>query len=276
MAFKNHTVLRGKVLQEILDKIKSTNYQFTLLINDSKLNKNFFPLQKTKEEIENFTHDDLINDWIIERVRRFNFSSSYLIDSINNAIAIQQSLFNHDFKAIEPFIRKELRNICINIEMYTDKIIAFCKYFFYFDAKKTKKNNIFISTLKQFVPLTTLINDFLIKCSEIYTNESINYINSIRNDEIHNESPLDLHIYHFDDARAKEGLFIIDNGYKINTKDLFSKVHQCICLLIELKSILQQILETIHPLKVVSFISQNKLRNIIEPKIRTKIRRIGE
>lgn len=260
-------------MRKILDEIRSTQYDQRLLIDDANLEKNFFAFQETDDEINRFTHDDLINDWLIERVRRFNSSTLYLVDSITNAINLQEVAElndgNHDAYAL--MARREIRNICINTEMFFDKMVTLCKYCFFFDPEKTKKNDRFIDTLKQFIPLSETISGFLSCCKKAYNSFDLQYVNSIRNDEIHNESPLDLHEYHFDDSRAVEGLFIVDNGFKISNKEILQRISVVISLMIETKDSLQKMLETIHPLDIESFVKNTILKNVVIPKNRIRL-----
>lgn len=262
-------------MRKILDEIRSTQYTQRLLIDNTRLEKSFFAFQETDDEINRFTHDDLINDWLIERVRRFNNSTIYLIDSINNVINLQEAAelndSNHDAYAL--FARREIRNVCINTEMFFDKMVTLCKYCFFLDPKKTKKNDKFINTLKQFIPLSETISGFLLCCNKAYNSSDLQYVNSIRNDEIHNESPLDLHEYHFDDSRASEGLFILDKGFKISNKEIMQRISVVISLMIETKDSLQKILENIHPLDIVSFVKNNVLENVVIPKNRIQLAR---
>ena len=75
-----------------------------LLIDLSKLDHNLHAFKTEKKEIEKSHSDDYINDSILERARRFNESTYYLIDSISNFFIA--SNYYEDKETSEKIIRR--------------------------------------------------------------------------------------------------------------------------------------------------------------------------
>jgi len=263
-------------MDKILIKLLSVNYKDKLFITDKNLDKNFFPHKRTKEEIEKFTHDDLINDYLIERVRRFNISATYLMDSLDNAITICFNMVKQREMEgqLTPFFRKELRNICVNLEIYIDKLIGFCRYYFFFNLKKTENKKVFIQTLKQFADKNENIMKFYNFCNKMYQEKSFKFVYQVRCDEVHNESVLDLHEYKF----ADNDLIIEDLGYKVSNQEIVDNIYEVLLLVVELKSLFQNILEKIKEPNIASYIEKNfdKLKNIVDPSQRCEYKYIKE
>ena len=257
-----------KVYDEILKQIKATNYNTDLLIDDSKFDNNYYVFKETKEEIENLAQDDMINDWIVERVRRFNTSATYLIESLNSAcnFKLAESTSNEKIrKNMELFVRRELRNVCINIEIYIDKVFSFIKYYFFLDKEGTEGRGPFLKTLEQFKEINQVVGIFIEYCKFSYKNEDIEFIRHVRNDEIHNESQLDLHDYSFGKTTDE----IIDHGYKIRDEEIFERISNVLCILISLKNNLQNMVQAIKPIEVYDFVLHKEpLINTIKPKSR--------
>ena len=254
-------------MNELIKKFEKILDKNTLFIDKTKLDWDFYFYKETPKEVENFTHDMAINDWLIERVRRFNHSASFLFDSIQKVVNIQKYLASKEESiAITEILRGEIRNLCINLEIYFDKIVAFCRYYFFFDLKKTEKKDNFMKTLEQFENIDPTIKIFSTCCKEIYNNLDYKYIYSIRCDEVHNESALDLHNFRFTN---KAPLEIVDLGYKISNEIILSKIYTSIMLSIKLKNALQKILEVVKIPTIANYIKCNdNLKNVIMPKER--------
>lgn len=254
-------------MDELIEKFKKILDKETLFIDNTKLDWGFYFYKETPKEVENFTHDMAINDWLIERVRRFNHSAGFLFDSLQKVVNIQKHLTsNEETIAIVELLRGEIRNLCINLEIYFDKIVAFCRYYFFFDLKKTEKKDNFIKTLKQFENIDPTIKIFYEYCKEVYNNLDYQYIYSIRCDEVHNESALGLHNFRF---ANKTPLEIIDLGYKISNEIILPKIYTSVMLSIKLKNALQKILEVVKTPIIANYIKCNdNLKNVIMPKER--------
>lgn len=250
---------------DYIEKIIETNYKNELQLKSDKLDFNFYLFEDNNDEIDKFSHDNAINDHLFERIRRFNSSSEFLIESINRTIMLNEQIKSNKDNRLEILLRKELRNICINLEIYINKIITFCKYYLFFDIDKTDDGKIFMDTLKQFFILNPIFKKFHDLCSEAYQNSDLVYINDIRNKEIHNESPLDIHNYRFDDNCNVEDL-----GYKISDESIFEKIYNVVYIVIKIRKLLQELLEKVTPENIADFVQKNKLNNIIQPKLRYK------
>lgn len=166
---------------------------YNLYIKLEKLDHALYFYKKERDDIENFTHDDAINDWLIEKVRMFNSSTSYLFNSIMNML----NMWNYYNNVLmdEAFLRMEIRNTCINISIYVEKIKSLCRYYFFFDENATKYTDKFMKTLKQLNKLDPKIIKFINVCYRINNDISYKWISNIRDSEIHNESIIDKHNY---------------------------------------------------------------------------------
>lgn len=259
-------------MKKIIYDMKEYFLPADLYLNPEKLDHNFYFYKNNKEEIEKFTHDDAINDWLIERIRRFNMSTFYLVNSIEKMIFFWSNFNNADKSNIpnkdildnfETNLRIELRNTCINISIYIDKIKSLCRYYFFLDEIKTEKGNVFIETLKQYKSINPIINTFCKNCVNLQKNIKYDWIYNIRNSEIHNESFIDMHNFAFDPDPTS--LKILDKGYKIGNEEILDNIQEVLNLILIIRNNLQEILEKISCNNVRLFIEQNTwLKNIVK------------
>lgn len=247
-----------------------------LLLNESNVDHNFFAYEKDVTKINNFEHNDLINDWLIEHIRRFNSSVNFLINDLRelrfytnlltenkNKTTINNVLVNIDYK-----MRCSCRNICIDLDIYIEKIKEFCRYYFFMDKEKTDAFTNWEKALKQFVNIRNgnYILNFLKECKHLFENDNTQYILGIRNAEIHNYSPLDLIEYKF----YENVLTPKPQKYVISTNDIYNSIIECLNVIIYVKNALQEIIQNIKPLDIYNYISKNrtKLKFIIDPQER--------
>lgn len=222
-----------------------------LLIDLSKLDHNLHAFKTEKEEIEKSHPDDYINDSILERARRFNESTYYLMDSIYNFFIASQ--YYGDKETSEKIIRRSLRNICINVEIYFEKILAILRYFFSIDLNLKKRGEI-IKKIKEFCPISVEIEELVKKIDLVIENKDFKIISKIRNDEIHNESVFEYHNYKLE--KENDNLKIINLGYKYSNEYIQEKIFISIFLLINLKFQMEKVIK-ISPWKINNFINNN-------------------
>lgn len=237
-----------------------------LYIDNNKLNHNFYFFKEEKSEIESFTHDDAINDWIIEKVRIFNMSTYYLVNSIEKMIF----LWNNKENVEEFLLRMEIRNTCINIEMYIDKIKSLIGYYFFLNEKAIGDGKEFLKALNQFDFMSDIIKTFILNCKKLYQDSKYKWIKDIRIAEIHNESLIERHNYEFSPDSSQ--LVIIDKGYKIDSEIIIDNIQYVLNLLYVIKENVQKILETIPNYRIYKHIKDTTgLKNILIPGNRANI-----
>ena len=249
-------------MKKIINDMSEFFLPTQLYIDLEKLDNNFYFFKETKEDIENFTHDDAINDWLKEKARIFNSSTFYLINSVEKMIVFWNNIEND--KSIETWLRMEIRNTCINIEMYVDKIKNLIGYYFFFDEKTIFDGEKFIKALKQFETISTTIGEFIESCILLHSDKKYQWIRSIRVAEIHNESLIDRHNYEFSPNNSK--LIIVDKGYKVKSEIILDNIQHTLFLLKNVRDKAQQILESIPPIKIYNFVKDTPvLKGIIFP-----------
>ena len=237
-----------------------------LYINTNKLSHNFYFYKEEKIELQNFTHDDAINDWIIEKVRIFNESTYYLVNSIEKMIILWNNIDNIE----EKLLRMEIRNTCINIEMYIDKIKSLIGYYFFLNEKAIGDGKYFLKALNQFNFMSNIINTFILNCKKLYQDSKYRWIKDIRIAEIHNESLIEKHNYEF--SQYSSQLVIIDKGYKIDSEIIIDNIQYVLKLLYVIKENVQQILETVSSYRIYQYIKDTSgLKNILIPGNRADI-----
>lgn len=129
-----------------------------LILNDSVLDHSFCIYETDPNKVESFEHNDAINDWLIEHVRRFNSSSAYLISSLNRMAYCGQLLSdnvkqNSDQSQLSALIsehRAACRDSAINIDILVEKIKELCRFYFFMDREKTDNTKSWVTVLKQY------------------------------------------------------------------------------------------------------------------------------
>ena len=114
-----------------------------LILNDSVLDHSFCIYETDPSKVESFEHNDAINDWLIEHVRRFNSSTAYLISSLNRMACFGQLLVDSSkenmnqtqLSALSNEHRAACRDSAINIDILVEKIKELCRYYFFMDRE---------------------------------------------------------------------------------------------------------------------------------------------
>ena len=97
-----------------------------LLLDGSKLEKSFYSYEADPQKIPEFEHNDLINDWLLEHIRRFNETAGYLLRSLQKVSAYGKLLSEEKRFVVQDGIpvdvlkehRVACRDACINIDIY--------------------------------------------------------------------------------------------------------------------------------------------------------------
>ena len=117
-----------------------------LVLDTSKLDKNFIAYETDPTAINTLEHNDVINDWHIERIRRINATAGYLILSLqrlqisgDTLSKMGEPLDDPDkYYALVGTHRASCRDVCINLNIYTEGIKSFCRYYFFMDKEATE------------------------------------------------------------------------------------------------------------------------------------------
>ena len=247
-------------MKKVINDVSEYFLPVSLCLNEDNLSKDFFFY---KENAEGFSYDDAVNDWPIEKVRIFNSSTFYLINSVTKMICLWN---NMDLDpSVELFLRQEIRNTCINISVYVDKVKNIIGYYFFLTPEAVFDNKDFIKALSQFKKMDSSIVKFIDDCKKVHEDDKFNWIYNIRNDEVHNESVIDKHNYVFENGV----LIPVDKGFKIDSETLLDSIKDVLKLLLIIRDDVQAILEKIPNGKVYKFIKNDtSLKWIIPPESR--------
>ncbi len=247
-----------------------------LILNDSVLDHSFCIYETDPSKVESFEHNDAINDWLIEHVRRFNSSTAYLISSLNRMACFGQLLVDSSkenmnqtqLSALSNEHRAACRDSAINIDILVEKIKELCRYYFFMDREKTDNTKSWVTALKQYNKIKnwSYLEDFLKLCKSFNDNEDVRFITNIRNREVHNDSPIELIHYRFE---GKEPI-PTPESYIISNNDLHNRITVVIKSLLELIQSLQNVLVHIPPTSIWEYLENNNLENIIKPEERYK------
>ena len=255
---------------------ESVNVQ-GLLLSTEKVNHGFFAFEIDPSKIEQFEHNDLINDWHIEHIRRFNATAEHLVRSLLQVQALGQLLAQGvlvgSAEGLPVNVQKEHRIACrdafLNIDIYLEAVKAFCRYYFFMDPKLTDEGDKWYRAMRQYSSIDgwSYIEAFLSQCKQIKEDEIITFLTQVRNDEVHNESPIELIKYAFGD-----NLTPIPKEYVISNQDLHNYITHAVSLLVVLSQRLQDIIDHISPGHLYNYLKdQNgKLKFIIKMEDRYK------
>ena len=254
-----------------------TNLQ-DLILDTSKLDHSFFAYEDDRDAINALQHNDVINDWHIERIRRLNATANYLVLSLQKLQIFGDALSKFDNESCKDQHnytllgnhRAACREVCINIDTYVESIKSFCRYYFFMDAKETDNTLEWCKALRQYKEISgwIYIEKFLFACGTMFKNEDTKLLIRIRNEEVHNVSPFELINYKFEG----KGLMPIPTEYVISNQDIHNKIVNVISLLASVVSSLQEILDNISPSAIYKYLSPQDgcLKNILKMKDRYK------
>ena len=166
--------------------------------------------------------------------------------------------------------RSACRDVCINIDVYIEGIKTFIRYYFFMDKNKTDNTKSFISTLLEYKKLTKweYIDNFIKACKTLHKDDDANFLKTIRDNEMHNSSPLELINYEF-----AEGILIpVAKDFVISNELLHNKIVNVIKVLENVCSLLQKLVEHISPFDINSFLETRNgtLKNILRLEERYK------
>lgn len=249
-----------------------------LFLDTTNLNKNFLAYETEVEKINAFEHNDLINDWHIERIRRLNTTAEYLWLSLQRLNTIGEILTSFDNDSSQDaqcamYIknhRAACREVCINIDIYIESVKSFCRYYFFMDQERTDDTLIWYKTFEQYREMAEwkYIEGFLSACQKMFKSTDTQYLIRVRNKEVHNEPPLELINYKFQD----KGLTPIPIEYVISNEKIHNIIVNVIDLLLFVTTSLQEVLNHISPEKVYHYLASKNctLENIIKMEDRYK------
>ncbi len=246
-----------------------------LFLNESLMDFNYYLLENDPSKISSVSYNDAINDWLLEHVRRFNQTAIFLdravqqmrywgeaINSASNEASSQQAYCEH---------RLSCRNVCFEIDVYVESYKAFLRYYLFMNRKETdntKKWKIAIENYRTFAGWN-LLEDILNLCEEFYKDKTYKFIKEVRDQEEHNESPIELMNYNF-----QEGTLIPSpQGYVLGDQELHNALVDVINKLLELTRALQRMLENVTPVDVFRFLetlTEEEKKYLIKPSDRYK------
>lgn len=232
-----------------------------LFLDPSKLDKNFFGYETDPSKIKELEHNDLINDSLMEHVRRFNSTADYLLHSLQRVSVYGQLLSDGKQNAIQDGklidIPQEHRIACrdtsINIDIYIEAIKSFCRYYFFMNKNDTDDGKKWKKALLQYKRIGgwNYIEAFLKQCETLLKSPDTIFLIQIRNDEVHNESPLQLINYTF----TEDSLIPQPSGYVISNGSLHNTITKTGSLLVIVTQSLQNILEHIPPISIYKYLT---------------------
>lgn len=249
-----------------------------LFLDGSKLEHSYLVLEDDAQKIPGFEHNDLANDWLIEHIRRFNETAGYLLRSLQKVSVYGKILSEGKRLAIQDGIpidvlkehRFACRDACINIDIYIEVIKSFCRYYFFMDKAATDDGKKWDQAMRQYQQINgwKSIENFLNQCQKLYKLPDTKFIIKIRNDEVHNESPLALIKYHFEGEIPQPH----PDEYVISNETLHNEIANTVQELIATTQSLQQVLERIPPHLVYRYLKpqDGQLKYIIKMSERYK------
>ena len=249
-----------------------------LILDTSKIKKDYFAYETDPSLIATFEHNDLINDWHIERIRRFNASTMYLIHNLirmatyGNLLAEGKYVITENGVPINLAVehRMACRDACINIDICIEKIKSFCRYYFFMDPIATDDTKAWIKALKEYKAIDgwPFIEHFISQCVVLHANKNTSYLTNVRNAEVHNESPFELVKYHFEGGSLQP----IPDEFVVDSESLHNAIVEAVSLLIQVISSLQTLLENVSPHSIYRYLSpqDGQLKNILKMSERYK------
>lgn len=214
---------------------------------------NHFALETEVKYLDEFSHNDLINDQPYARIMRFNSSAKRLVRSLQRVHGFGQLLREEKNIIEENDIivdvlfehREACRDAYVNFYVMLEKVKVLCRYYFFMNVLKTDKYTHWYQALEQYKTLGDkkwrYISVFLDCCKVLYNDSIVRKVMDIRNDDLHFDSPFDLMEYDY-----KEGTLItMPVKYVHSNQDLHNDLVHSVNLLIPVISSLQSVLENI-------------------------------
>ena len=180
-----------------------------------------------------------------EKVRKFNNSIFYLTTSIfrfTNYYRLWKECSEKERKTyLCIWCRYEARNVCNEIFMYEEKVKNLLRSLFALDPKQTRKNDAFMKALQKIATTNPLVKAFCDEISNYLKDPDVTFVTNIRNDEIHNDSPLD----EFTDIVQYNPTWwaITKPYYVVNNQTLYENIKKCLEALLHITNALQNIID---------------------------------
>lgn len=183
-----------------------------------------------------------------EKVRRFNNSILYLTVELlrfANYYKLWQECKEKEYKQhLSIWYRYEARCVCNEIFMYEEKIKNLLRNLFSLDCKKTRRNVDLMNALTQLSNINPYIQKFNHEATEYYNFAAVQFVTNIRNNEIHNESPLDEYT---DKVQLSPFSWCITNPHPvIENYKLYIEIKNCLNALLKLKISLQEVIDNFY------------------------------
>ena len=221
------------------ERINNINYEFGLFLSEK--DKNVIHLFNSAVP----SIDDGINGTFPEKIRRFNNSATFLVNSILNiesaninGISLYQ-LCQDKPSDIDSMYRQLIRNVYMELFIYQEKLINIVCNLFFIRISKSRSRN--LKELKARAVYFPKLEIFCRECNKLSTKKRFKEVMSIRNDEIHNMSKIDSFIY--DLENADPGYSIINKGYKIKAETLRDDYIYVMQSLAHIRDLVQEILD---------------------------------
>ena len=180
-----------------------------------------------------------------EKVRKFNNSIFYLTTSIfrfTNYYRLWKECSEKERKTyLCIWCRYEARNVCNEIFMYEEKVKNLLRSLFALDPQQTRRNDAFMKELQKIATTNPLVKTFCDEISNYLKDPDVTFVTNIRNDEIHNDSPLDefTDIVQYSPTRWA----ITKPYYVVNNQTLYEKIKKCLEALLHITNALQDIID---------------------------------
>lgn len=215
-------------------------YDFRLFLNEIDTNGIFIYNQEVVK-----TPNEAINCTVNEKIRRYNNSVVYLMNYLE--ILIQKDVYGNIivdyckdvFSDADNEFRMIVRNICLEMFVLREKIHnILCSIFFVKQKKNFVKEVVpMLKNVATQIPKLGLVLDYL---KEIGESDEASFITKIRNDEIHNMSIIDS--FNLALENNTNGVKVINNGYRIGSKELYHKIITVADKYLKLVEMIQDIL----------------------------------
>lgn len=232
--------LRAIPNKEHIQNVKINYFDTHLLMIDKE------KVMLFKNKISDFDYEEIFDNYN-ESIRKFNNSIFYLTVSLID-FTYYYNLFNEckdsDKKeCLSIWCRHEARNVCCEIFMYVEKIKCLLRSILHFDKKATEKNKDFMNALKKSANNNSYIKIFYDEAINYINNDSVVFINNIRNDDLHNESLLDAFTSKIKESDTQ--WLETNSVYTINNNVLYNRIKDGLIALLKIKNALQKIIENI-------------------------------
>ena len=244
-----------------------------LFLDLSALDQSFFLFEDDPAKIDQVSHNDAINDWLIEHARRFNQTAKCLDHAYFEMQSYGNALIVSDSAQLDPCIwekhRYACRNVCFEIDTFIEAYKSFLRYYFFMDTRATDDGKKWYKALCNYKSIQgwDYIESVLNLCVGFIKEPRVIFIQEVRNREAHNESPIELMNYKYKD----DSLEPIPESYVLSNHDLHNTLIDIVNNLKQMTAALQIMLEHVNPVDIYDYLMANKnLPYLIKPADRYK------